>query len=100
MATTATAAHGFSFLDAETMGGDELRSLTAAELAALLVDAAEAIDAERATWEERTGRELRASKRLVERTIRIAERLAYYVQAALEVTAYEIGARPIEAMKF
>jgi hypothetical protein len=99
MSTTATA-HGYSFLDAETMGGDELRSLTAAQLAALLVDATEAIDAERATWEGRTGRDLRASKRLVERTILIAERLAYYVQAALELTAYEIGARPVGDLKF
>lgn len=97
MATTATAAHGYSFLDAETMGGDELRSLTAVELAGLLTAALEAIDAEQATWAERQGRELRASRRLVERTILTAERLTYYVQSALQVTAYTIGAKPLES---
>jgi hypothetical protein len=94
---TTTATHGYSFLDAETMGGDELRSLTAADLSALLADAIEAIGAEKATWSERTGRDLLKSKNLIKRTILIAERLTFYVQSALQVTAYEIGAGPLES---
>lgn len=96
MSTTATA-HGYSFLDAETMGGDELRSLTAAELTALLADALEAIDAEKATWSERTGRDLRASTSLVKQTVLIAERLTFYVQSALQVMAYDFGMPPLES---
>jgi hypothetical protein len=82
--TNTTTTSGLSFLDAETAGGDELRSLTSAELAGLLSDCLQAAAAERATFAGRTGRDLKASKRLVERTAAIASRLHYYLGLKLE----------------
>lgn len=74
---------GFTFLDAETAGGDELRCYSAAQLAALLADCLVAIEAETATWAGRTGRDLRASKNLVLRAEKIACRLHDYVGFAM-----------------
>lgn len=73
----------FTFLDAETAGGDELRAMSAATLAGLLAAALEAADAERATFSWWSGRELRASMRLVDRAEAIACRLHEYVGYAM-----------------
>lgn len=72
-----------SFLDAETAGGDELRALSAATLSHLLTEALVAAEAEKASWEGRSGRELRASMRLVDRAEAIACRLHEYVGYAM-----------------
>jgi hypothetical protein len=92
--TTTTTPSGLSFLDAETAGGDELRALPATELAALLADCLEAAAAERATFPGRTGRDLKASQRLVARAEDIARRLYYYLGEALQEDDPRCGEGP------
>lgn len=80
---------GYSFMDAETMGGDELRSLTVGDLCFLLAGAVEgkvALLAEIADHVdgrvEYSWRELRARRLLVARAEKVIGRLHYYVGAA------------------